>query len=377
MKLLITDGMFPNKYTTWRNYAILELINKFDTSILVKHGKSWAGIDYEVDFKYKAFKNILNDEYRFLIFDPHYNSLNKYNKNFDGTKFNINTPHYSYLLTKEEKFKIEEYDAIYHIFLGCYLDFNINFSFPKSKQLIHMYAGGGFNNVNQDLSDIDNDTHVISTHPLTSKRLSNMNINFIDCWTTPLFEKNEESYLPGRNSSRLNVCFASMGHGKEKGDRKFVWIARLYRLRYPRSKVRFVSIGNCKKSRFIKNFGPMAFDELELFYRSNIDIYVNTSTKFAFNGWPLGLESMKNGCLMLTTDVNKVSNLYEAEKYSIYPVEKIREFIKEIRKYDLSHDLFFDHAKKHGEFVQHYAGYPNQQFKIINKLKTMVNLTKM
>jgi hypothetical protein len=110
----------------------------------------------------------------------------------------------------------------------------------------------------------------------------------------------------------------------------------------------------------------MSFIELENFYSRNIDLYLNLANTLAFNGWPLGLEAVKNGSALLTTDPDNVSKYYNAGDFGIYPLVGWRAFIKEIRRCE-KNPIYLQHLKvKHNEFVEYFAGYGNQQERIFN-----------
>ena len=49
MRVLITDLLFPNRFSSWRNNSILSFMDNFETSILVKNIKNYAGLDFSVD----------------------------------------------------------------------------------------------------------------------------------------------------------------------------------------------------------------------------------------------------------------------------------------------------------------------------------------
>lgn len=146
MKVLITDGWFPNKYASWRNVEILSFLQEFKTTVLVHHGKRLGDLIFNIDWDDPIYDDIrkIKPDLKFLIFDPKFNYLNKYNNKFDGTKFNGHLSHYSYALTEDFEFDLGQFDVVYHIFAGGYYDFNRFFDFDNEKQFIHLYPGGGF-----------------------------------------------------------------------------------------------------------------------------------------------------------------------------------------------------------------------------------------
>ena len=371
-KILITDGLFPNKFATWRNVEIISFMEEYQTSVLVKHGKSWAGIVFEIDFDHEIFSKMFSaSNYNILIFDPEYNYLNKFNERIDGTEFNGSLAHYSYLITEDTDFILESFKLVYHIFLGSYFDFNNNFDFSDKRQVIHLYPGGGFS-PGQSVQ-IGPAASVISTHPLTSSEVERKGNPNLLCLTAPMYFRDEfENPSRDVNETHIGVCFSSLGNAKAKGAKKYRRIATIYKILYPKSKVRFYSVGNGLKSRFIKRYRPMAFTDLESFYANNVDVYVNLSTKHAFNGWPLGLEAVKNGCALLTTDPDQVASFYNADEYEIRPIERTHQFISTIRRFEKNRDLLEVTKKMNMEFARNFAGYQAQQSKIFEFINDLI-----
>jgi len=370
-KILVTDGLFPNKYASWRNVELISFLEEYETSFLVKHGKSYAGITFEVDFEHQLFSSYFrNSSYKFQIFDPNYNHLNKFNGGFDGTSFNGKNNHYSYCLTKEKDFNVENFDLIYHIFLGSYVDFNQNFAFEQNKQLVHLYPGGGF--VPGQSSQLSRNVNVVTTHPISTVEIEEYGIRHISCLTVPLYLKKEKPNPISHEPSRLNVCFSSLGGDKAKGASKYWWIVTFYKILFPLSKVRFYSVGNCKKNPFIKKLAPMSFRDLENFYCKNIDLYLNLASDRAFNGWPLGLEAVKNGAALLTTDPNNIAEKMNATKYQIMPLKSVLDFICEIRSLDRDSHKLNILKENHQLFVRDYAGFDNQQKRIFRFIREIL-----
>ena len=116
----------------------------------------------------------------------------------------------------------------------------------------------------------------------------------------------------------------------------------------------------------------MAFTDLESFYANNVDVYVNLSTKHAFNGWPLGLEAVKNGCALLTTDPDQVASFYNADEYEIRPIERTHQFISTIRRFEKNRDLLEVTKKMNMEFARNFAGYQAQQSKIFEFINDLI-----
>ena len=364
MRILVVDGHFPNKYTAWRNYELNSLIENFETDIFVYKGGVWAGIPYEFDYDF-CNQNGRLDDYKILILDSKYNHLDKFNSGFDGTAWN-NRHEGSYIFSRDGNFDPSQYDAIYHIFLGCYIRFNNDFRNISADQVIHLYAGGGFTFDGQ--MELPQYVNYISSHPVTSGILKSKNLRFIDCWTAPQAEKNEK--LPFRHrkpKSKMVVSFSSMGYGSEKGDLKYILIATLYRFLHPFSFVRFISIGNCKPSPFVKRFKPMDYKSLEEFYEERVHVSINPMSTQATNGFPLGLEYFKKGCVVLTTDPNRVVEHYEEQLRPIV-CTSIREFIYEVHKLWLDSEYWNQESKRAQAFFHRYSSYSEQQAKVISMI---------
>ena len=169
--------------------------------------------------------------YNILIFDQKYNHLNEYNTKVDGTKWNGKFPA-SYVFTKNSSFDINEYDLIYHIFLHCYREFNKRIEYPREKQAIHLYPGGGFSGSQALRHDLPHSVKLISTNPKTSSILDNEGIeNYLECLGGTFFTKDAvyPHKVSEKHDGQLTVAFASLGHSHEKGACIYHEIARQFR----------------------------------------------------------------------------------------------------------------------------------------------------
>jgi len=368
---LIVDILYPSKFSRWRNLEINFFMEEFKSDILVYKIDGFAGIDFECDFEFANSNSNLNlQNYNILIFNPNYNYLNKYNKNIDGTLFN-NKFNGSYLITKNTEFNLNNYSFIYHIFLMCYFKFNNHYVFDYNKQLIHLYPGGGFTGHPFDLTKINKNVKLISTSPLTTKLLEQSNEHdFTEIKIGPMFNKDEKIKTKNLNDGQLIICFSSLGNGTEKGDDKYINIINEYKLKYPTDNVKFISIGNCKRHHNIINYPPMDYIELQSFYYDNVDIYLNLETGKSFNGWPLGMEALKSGSVLITTDSLNVSGFYDLQSNPFYITNNLNEYVDIIKLLYIDRNLLLSKSKEGQKFVEKYSSYENQQEKIkeyINK----------
>lgn len=363
---LIVDVLYPNKYSKWRNVEIKSFIQNYNVDILVSKIDYFANILYEFDWDFINTKGLLQD-YNILIFDKKYNFLNKWNLNLDGTQYNT-TNGFSYLITKNNVFDLSNYDFIYHIFLLCYERFNQVFNYDVNKQFIHLYPGGGFYG---NVSNLHNDVNIISTHPITTKNLISINhTNFINVWISSLMEKNEKFVKSkDRTDRNFTVCFSSLGFGDEKGFKEFQLLSTEYSLLHPNDNIRFISIGNNPSTSNIVNYGPMDYISLGDFYEKNVDVYINLATKKAFNGWPLGLESVIKGCVLITTDPDNIKNEYnELSDNEFYVINNYKESIPIIKSLYDNEDILNYKLTQGQNYFKEYIGYDNQ-----NKIFNFIN----
>ena len=377
-RVLLTDILFPNKYAKWRLTEILAFINKYDTDILIIHKVIvYAGITFNFDYNelYNKFK--LN-EYDILIFNPEFNYINKYNEsNFDGTKYN-NIIKSDYLFRKKkyrnEDFNINKYDMIYHIFLCNYNYFNDIFKFPFNKQCIHLYPGGGLTDLNStQITTVDKNTKIISTQYFITEYLNKYNYSCINLFGGPFFDKNE--IIKRKNiQNNLTICFTSMGDIYEKGADKYVELVNIYyntQTNENINKIKFISIGNCPDNQKITKIEKMDQNKLSEYYYNNVDILINLDSGKALNGFPLGLEGVIEGCVLLTTDINNsnIKNNFNFNEFIIINRDDLNNIINKINKL-----LDIDFRKKLSYELQdtvyklfNYDNYMKKVFEYIEK----------
>lgn len=339
LRILLTDIMFPNKFAKWRLVTTKAFIEKYDTDILViSRVNSYRELLFEFDFDELRQSHSLN-EYDILIFNPSFNYINKYNSSdFDGTKFN-NKYRGDYILRKKkfrsEVFNISVYDAVYHIFLLCYKNFNTNYSYSFAKQFIHLYPGGGLIRL-QNAKEINPCSKIISTQNYTTEYLQTNLINkFINVYCAPFLNKYDQIRKKSINNNNIGICFTSLGIIEEKGAHIYPQIVKIYKNMYPDDKIIFYSVGLVPMSDDIIHFAPMSQKKLDDFYYHNVDILLNLDTNKALNGFPLGVEGTLQGTILFTTDsynLNVKNNFNYGEEMLIIKNNDIDHIITNIHK---------------------------------------------
>jgi hypothetical protein len=380
MRVLLTDIVFPNKYAKWRLVEIHSFIEKYDTDILViKRMNNYKNIVF--NFDYNNLSELFNlKNYNILIFDPRYNYINTYNNDFDGTIYN-NKINCSYLIRNKKygniDFNINDYDKIYHIFLMNYNNFNNIIKFPKNKQFIHLYPGGGLidkssvfdiNNTNKN-----NKTNIISTQHFITSFLNNKN-NILELYGGSFFYKNENIREKKYNSNlNLTICFTSMGDIYEKGADVYIDIVNKFYDKYVDTfnYIKFISIGNCPNNKYIKKYQPMDQNQLSQFYYDNVDILINLDSGKALNGFPLGLEAGIEGCLLLTTDIHNsnINNNFNFDDFLIINRNKPEEIIEKIKYLYDNNEILIQKSKLLQKQIFDLFNYDNYMKKIFDFLE--------
>jgi hypothetical protein len=105
----------------------------------------------------------------------------------------------------------------------------------------------------------------------------------------------------------------------------------------------------------------MSWKQLESFYTEETDVYLNPVSKRATNGWPIGQEAMKNGCVIVTYDVNNVAEDFQAKKYRIQIVKGFFGMIRKLIQFHFNRELLRQVSISNQKFVESYAGFANQQ----------------
>ena len=330
-RILLTDIVFPNKYARWRLTEIYNFITEFDTDIMIINRiNNYAGVDlnFDYDILYKTF-NLC--EYNILIFNPVFNFINKFNNNFDGTIYN-NKLRCDYIIQKKKfkdiVFDVDNYNVIYHIFLMNYTLFNDRFLCNQKKQFIHLYPGGGFIN-NDCIYKIHKDANIIPTQQYISKLIKSN--SFLNMYGAPFFNK-EQKCSKKDIKDNICVCFTSLGDFYEKGADIYVSLVNKFYENYSNMNYSFISIGKCLPSKYIKHYNAMDQNELNNFYNKNVDILISLDSGIQLNGFPLGIEGIIEGCILLTTDIynqNKLNN-FNFDDFFIIDRNDIDNIIKKL-----------------------------------------------
>jgi hypothetical protein len=113
----------------------------------------------------------------------------------------------------------------------------------------------------------------------------------------------------------------------------------------------------------------MNYVELENFYYNNVDIYLNLETGKRFNGWPLGIESVKAGAVLITTDTLNVSNLFDLESNPFYITNDLNHYVDIIKSLHDDRVSLQKKSKEGQNFVVKYSSYDKQQL----TLKKFIN----
>jgi len=370
-KILIVDGMFPNKFTIWRNVLIKDLIQKYDTDIVVYKCGHFAGIDYEFDYDF-INKECSLENYNILISDTNHKFAQKYNKNFNGLDF-LGKYNFNYAFIKEKKFEIKSYDLIFYIFLNAYNLFAKEFDVSQKKNLIYLLPGGGFNFEDQNVV-LDDKCFFLSSSPQTTGRLlaNKKKINFLKVHGGIKFNKEANLDVKLEKNNRFSVNFSSMGFKKEKGFADYIKIAFLYKILFPFHSVDFKSIGNSKFKFLINHYPACDYKKLIEYYKNEVSVQLDLQTFKVFNGWPQGTDSIIGGCVLISRDK---FNVRKSLKYgeSILLYQNLLDIVFLIRKLYKNKEYYQKIQKQQRLYLLENFGYHAQQELIFNYIDRIVN----
>jgi len=372
MRILLTDIVFPNKYAKWRLVEIYSFMEYFETDILVinRVDKYINNLNFDYNELCEFFK--LKD-YNILIFNPTYNYINQYNIDFNGIKYN-NTVNSCYLIRHkkfaDQQFSLNDYDRVYHIFLMNYLNFNSKFRFPLEKQFIHLYPGGGLIDKNS-LKNLNPIPKLITTQHFINSFLNEHKITntTLSLFGGPFYYKNEKIKLKDYDKKHFTICFTSLGHIEEKGADKYIELVNLFLEKYGNVfNIKFLSIGNCPTNKNIVKLEPMSQHSLSEFYLNNVDILINLDSGKGLNGFPLGIESVMQGCLLLTTDVHNsnILNNFNFDSFIIIDRNKLEEIADKIKFLYDNRDICKEKSIKLQNRIYELFNYENHMKKILD-----------
>jgi hypothetical protein len=322
--------MFPNTMAAWRLNAIEAFIESFDADILV-FDRIWVSSGTVFKFEWTDLVQSHHlYKYDLLIFNPRLNYLNYVNELnrtkddvIDGTKFNGMIPG-DYLLRlkkyRNSAVNLNVYAAYYHIFiysfdlfrfkLGPYWDQRNGI-----KHIVHCYPGGGFSVQGSYHPGNYEGVHFIATQAFVTESLQRellprVNITVVDIFGVPLLRKNQT--FPVRafdmEHNYLRVCLTFLGDATEKGLPHYIELSKYFKSHFPQDNVTFylVTHPDAYKQNGVNSglvyVPPMPQANLSLFYEKNVDVICNFETTRYKNGWPLGVEAVLTGALLLTTD---------------------------------------------------------------------------
>ncbi len=372
--MLIFEGSFPNKFGNWHTRELISFLKNRDTDILVTRFNSFAGVNFDVDLEVISRFVPPSLTLYFLIFDPKFNFLQSRNPlGFDGTLWNNRYPG-SYVVATRPTFSLSDYTRIYAIFLSQLHLFNENYGskLKSAKKYVHLYGGGGFD-PRVPVKMNPGDTAIVN-HPITSKVLRKQGILVKDVWGGPAMFQNEKIVPrnPPKPGVPFGVAFSMIGFPKEKGLHRFHKIVNYYKLIFPKDRVQFYFIGNSGNNDEllcnVELLPPMAFWDLENFYKTQVHVYLSLTTKQAFNGWPMGIEAMKHGVVVLSSDPHRQRDLIPGNSGATF-IRSTFGFAFKI------HSLYQDVSAwralsiKGQSFVQQYCSYEEQQSKIMKILE--------
>jgi hypothetical protein len=316
-RVLFTDIWFPVAYSKWRLEEIFSFMQIFHTDILVDRSKLIRKDQFPPNYEAVSDRFHLADLYDVLIFDPKFNYLNVYNKDdFNGTIFNGIIPA-SYMLrrrdyreqdfvSKNHAITFSEYDACYHLFLALYRQFSW-IPIPSERQWIHAYPGGGLSRKN-DLKGIPSDVGIVITQVTTLNWISELQLNnTVVMALGGSYLQKETKLIPKSYSAskKIGICFTQMsGDSVFKGDDIFANAIRWFSKNHPdlRNETQVYTVGRSSHVDGGIAMGMMEQNDLDEFYKSSVDIYINTETGKALNGWPLGIEALIQGAVGIQMD---------------------------------------------------------------------------
>jgi len=381
MRLLLTDVVFPSKYAKWRLVAIQSFIEKYETDILIPSKIGHYVIPFGFDYKELLQSHSLS-KYDILIFNPGYNYLNEYNSgDFDGRQYNSKLPFdYMFQLRKHRQVPLDlrSYDAVYHIFLICFHIFSSQVSYPRQKQYIHLYPGGGVSGP-ASLTGIHGSVNLIGTqHFITSyvKQLKWSN-PYLESYGGSFMNRNEVVVPKRKNTGTLNICFTSIGLPDQKGVHIYAELIRRYLTLYPSDNIKFFCAGENYRITNATYLGLLSQNELDVHYREKIDILLNLDTGIALNGFPLGVEGLIQGVILFTPDYhnsNRNNGFDFGPELQIIKVNETTDIITRLKVLHDNRDLLHNYSQRSQEKAVSLFRYEVVMEGIFRFIQTTLNM---
>jgi hypothetical protein len=354
-------------------------IETFDTDILIiQKCSNFCGVSYPVQFAELAESHSLS-QYDILIFDPKFNYLNKYNVGFNGKQFNGKHKG-AYLLRKKkyrtQAFRLNLYSVVFHIFLFCHDQFNQRYKYPRNRQIIHLYPGGGYRDL-RCINKIPRQTKIISTQAFTKDYITQVTHHrFIDVPTGPYVDKGEQmpekSFKPIEEA--MKICFTSLGDPKIKGAHIYIQVVNLYKIKYPTDHVVFYSIGNGSPNNHVIQKSPMPQHVIDKFYEEEIDILFNLQHGLKICGFPHGTEGLIRGCILFTTDEHNLSHrngFHFEPEVQIINHQNISDIVDRLHNLYIDRNRMYEMSRLSQRKALDLFGYDNTMQKILDFVTTV------
>lgn len=372
-RLLVFEASFPNRYGNWHAREVLSLLATGNVDVHVTRFEQFAGVDFTVDVEVMHRFVPSSLQLYFLILNPKFNFLQAENPNgFDGTRWNGSYPG-DYIVATRPEFSLTNYDRVYAIFLSQLNRIEKQFgqALDHTRKFVHLYGGGGFNPRSE--LRIDPAVTAICNHPKSSEAFRLAGGTAFDVWGGPTMFRHEsaEERSPRGSEEELGVAFSMIGKPLEKGLAQYRRIAFLYRLLYPSDLVKFHFVGKASYKEelpdWVELHEPMAFWELDDFYRKKVHVYLSLTTKRAFNGWPMGIEAMKHGVPVLSTDPHRQRDLIPDRGGATFHRLSLG-FVLHIRAMYKKPTEWTRQSRRATHFIRVYCTYEAQQQRILGIL---------
>jgi hypothetical protein len=374
LRVLFTDLFFPNKYAKWRLLEIKAFIDKYDTDILIPSRiNEWGGITFGVDYD-SLYESHSLDKYDLVIFNPAFNYLNKYNDpEFNGISFNLRYP-CDYMLRlkkfRQEEIDFSKYDLVYHLFLHLYIAFNVCISYPQSRQFIHLYPGGGLNNADSLVSIHPENKLILSQYFISDFiKIKGIQNKYIEAFGGSFIEKNRLPVLKLKTIGTLNICFTTLGDYILKGGQIYQRVINLYLSKYQNDNIKFYNAGINYPFDNCTYLGMLSQKNLDIEYQDKIDILFNLEIGESLNGFPLGIEGMIMGTILITTDFhngNTKNNFNFGKELCIVSPQNINDMVGKIKELYEDRDMLLNDSHKLQSKTFELFGYDNMINPIFN-----------